>query len=68
MLEQVQPAAVRQHEVKQHQVVVVLPQQGNALGARVGQREQAVIRFEVFAQHLCKLDVVVDQQDAVRDR
>ncbi|KAG1592900.1 hypothetical protein G6F46_014504 [Rhizopus delemar] len=68
VLEQVQPVAVRQHQVKQHQVVVVLRQQGKAVGAGMSQREQAVIGIEVFAQHLCKLDVGVDQQDAVRHR
>ncbi|MNV39031.1 hypothetical protein D3C71_1305960 [compost metagenome] len=68
LLEQVQAIAVRQHQVQQDQVVVLLRQQGKPMSARVSQAEQAMIGFKVFLQHLRQFDVVVDKQDAARYR
>ncbi|MNT48691.1 hypothetical protein D3C71_775690 [compost metagenome] len=68
MLEQVESVAVGQHQIQQHQLEVVLRQQGLPLSAGVRERELAMIGFEVFAQHLGQFDVVVDQQNAVRHR
>ncbi|SPA43347.1 protein of unknown function [Cupriavidus taiwanensis] len=62
--QQVQAVAVGQHQVEQRDVVVVAGEQGLALRAGVRQRDGAVIRLQVFTQHLRQFQVVVDQQHA----